>query len=268
MKDYGKHNVAGILIDAVDYDAAVERIFRAAHAGEPYGVSALAVHGVMTGVLDKTHKYRLNRLELVVPDGQPVRWALNLLHGLDLSSRVYGPELMLRVCERAAREKVPIYLYGSRPVVLDALAERLVAKMPGLVIAGKRPSLFRTTTAEEKAEIIADIKASGAKILFVGLGCPRQEVWAYEYREALSMPVLAVGAAFDFHAGLLRQAPKQLQDVGLEWLFRLAIEPKRLWRRYLYLNPAYVASIALQKSGLWRPDPQAGIAPREEQNFG
>ena len=246
MIDRGRHDVCGIGIAAVDYDHAVSSVIDAAEAGTPFSVSALAVHGVMTGVLDREHAHRLNALDLVVPDGQPVRWALNLLHRVGLRERVYGPELTLRVLAEAARLDIPIFFYGSAPEVLAHLDRRLRERFPALRIAGLQPSRFRRLTAEENAAMIADIKRSGARIVFVGLGCPRQEVWAFENAKDLSMPVLAVGAAFDFHAGLLSQAPAWMQDRGLEWVYRLAMEPGRLWRRYLYLNPLFCLRIARQ----------------------
>ncbi|MBL9039303.1 MAG: WecB/TagA/CpsF family glycosyltransferase, partial [Archangium sp.] len=259
-----KSSVLGVLVDAVSYETAVERVLEHARARRPFSVSALAVHGVMTGVLDPVHRYRLNHLDLIVPDGQPVRWALNALHGRALERRVYGPLLMLKVCEAAAQAEVPVYFYGSRPEVLERLSANLRARIPGLVVAGQRPSFFRTTTVEERAAALDEIRRSGAGIVFVGLGCPRQEVWAYENTEALSVPVLAVGAAFDFHAGLLSQAPPFMQDRGLEWFYRLLMEPGRLWRRYLYLNPLYLALIALQATGLKKFDPQQNVEPNDD----
>lgn len=246
MIDQGKKNVLGVMVDAVDYEAATARIVAAATDGRPYAVSALAVHGVMTGVTDPEHGWRLNRFDLVTPDGQPVRWALNLLHRTGLRDRVYGPNLMLEVCAAAAGAGLPVYLYGSRPEVLELLSANLVARFPGLVVAGSEPSKFRTTTPEEKAETCARIQASGARILFVGLGCPRQEVFTYEYRDALSMPLLAVGAAFDYHAGLVDEPPAWMQRSGLQWAYRLGQDPRRLWKRYVKLNPAYLARLGRQ----------------------
>jgi exopolysaccharide biosynthesis WecB/TagA/CpsF family protein len=249
--DLGRHSVLGVGIDAVDYEAAVERIMAAARDGRRYTTSALAVHGVMTGALDPEHKYRLNHLDLVVPDGQPVRWALRLLHGIRLRDRVYGPNLTLRVLERAAADGVPVYFYGSTPKTLELLLVRLRERLPSLKVAGSESSKFRRLTEDEVRETALRIRSSGARIAVVGLGCPRQEVFAFEMGDALAMPVLAVGAAFDFHAGTLKQAPPQLQRVGLEWAFRLWQEPGRLWRRYLYLNPAYVAMVTVQAMGLF-----------------
>ncbi|HEX5690761.1 MAG TPA: WecB/TagA/CpsF family glycosyltransferase [Roseiflexaceae bacterium] len=268
MIDKGKQNVLGVGVDAVDYDAAVARILAAAREGRSMAVTALAVHGVMTGVLDATQRYRLNHLDLVVPDGQPVRWALNRLYHAQLPDRVYGPTLTLKLCEQAAREGLPIYLYGSRSAVLEALRNNLQARFPGLKVAGMQPSRFRQVSPDEKASIVETIRSSGAAMVFVGLGCPRQEVWAFEYRDALPMPVIAVGAAFDFHAGLLAQAPERLQRLGLEWLYRLTREPKRLWRRYVLLNPSYLTLLALQASGLKRFDIANATPPTREIGYG
>lgn len=268
MRDEGKRNLLGVQIDAIDYEAAVERIIDAARKRHPLTVSALAVHGVMTGVQDPVHRYRLNRFDLLVPDGQPVRWGLNLLHGANLPDRVYGPTLMLKVCERAAAEGLPIYLYGSKPHVLELLSENLQARFPRLQVAGAQPSRFRQISAEEQQEVAREIRDSGAAITFVGLGCPRQEVWVYEYRQLLPMPLLAVGAAFDFHAGLLPQAPPALQRRGLEWAFRLAQEPRRLWKRYGYLNPLYAGMLASQAMKLRQFDRADEVPPPEEMRYG
>lgn len=255
MIDRGKYNILGILVNAIDYEAVVEHVIAAAHHRQPFTVSALAVHGVMTGVLDAEQRYRLNHLDIVAPDGQPVRWALNMLHRVSLPDRVYGPSLMLKVCERAAHERLPIYLYGSRPEVLQMLSQNLSKRFPRLILAGAQPSAFRRLTPEEQGATAQQINQSGTAIVFVGLGCPRQEVWVYEHRDLLSMPMLAVGAAFDFHAGIVPQAPAKLQRIGLEWAFRLAHEPRRLWRRYLLLNPLYLALAATQFLRLHHFDP-------------
>lgn len=268
MIDRGRFNLLGVLINAVDYEAAVQKIVNAAQQRQTLGVSALAVHGVMTGVLDQEHRYRLNQLELVVPDGQPVRWGLNWLHGARLSDRVYGPNLMLKTCEAAAREGIGVFLFGGKQELLDELEKQLLLKFPNLKIAGKRPSRFRTIDAQEKADLVQDIRDSGAGITMVGLGCPRQEVWAYEFKDEVQMPVLAVGAAFNFHAGELEQAPGWMQRAGLEWLFRLTREPGRLWRRYLYLNPAYVYLLTLQWLKIKTTDPGSAIKPSTEIRYG
>jgi len=267
MIDKGKQNVLGILMNAVDYEAAVEFVIRAAKERRGAAISALAVHGLMTGVSDREQKYRLNHFDLLVPDGHPVRWALNLMYGTALPDRVYGPNLTLRVCERAAKQGLPVYFYGSTPEVLAGMKRFLLERFPALKIAGMEPSRFRRLNAAEKAELVERIQASGAAITFAGLGCPRQEVWAYEFRDALSMPILAVGAAFPFFAGEVPQAPRWMQDRGLEWLFRLGAEPKRLWRRYVMLNPAYLTLLTLQAMRVTRPSTD-GALPRQELLYG
>lgn len=267
MTDLGKFNLLGIQINAIDYEAAVEKIIDAAYQQQPLAVSALAVHGVMTGVLDPEHGYRLNHLDLVVPDGQPVRWGLNWLYRCNLKDRVYGPTLMLKICDRAAQDGLPIFLYGSTPTVLDHLTTNLQQQFPTLQIAGQQASKFRQLSLHEQKQIASDIRHSGAKIIFVGLGCPRQEVWAYENRNLLNMPTMAVGAAFDFHAGLLPQAPTWMQKRGLEWLFRLKQEPQRLFWRYLHLNPLYLYLLALQIIKL-RSYPMPSAQPQSPLGYG
>jgi N-acetylglucosaminyldiphosphoundecaprenol N-acetyl-beta-D-mannosaminyltransferase len=249
MRAIQKRNVLGILIDDADLENATQAVIEAAKRRGPFALSAMAVHGVMEGVLDTTHRYRLNHLELVVADGQPVRWALNHLHQAGLKERVYGPTLTLSVIARAEQENLPVYFYGSTQDVLLLLCANLQKRFPKLQISGTSPSTFGRISAEMADQIGEQIRHSGARIVFVGLGCPRQEVWAYEFRERLKVPILAVGAAFPFLAGTLRQAPKWMQDRGLEWLFRLCTEPRRLWRRYLLLSPAYLFLVASQLLG-------------------
>jgi exopolysaccharide biosynthesis WecB/TagA/CpsF family protein len=248
----GRYSVLGVEIDAIDYQEAVTQILSSAREGRWLGMAALPVHGVMTAVLNADFARDLSRLILRVPDGQPVRWALRWLHGVNLPDRVYGPELMLRLCESAAREGLPIFLFGSQPFILERLKERLSTRFPGLHIAGALAGPMGGGAAEPRAEDLAAIRASGARLVFVALGCPKQEHWTSATQGRLDMPVLAVGAAFDFHAGTLAQAPRLLQRLGLEWAFRLATEPRRLWRRYLLLNPAYVTLIGLQWVGQFR----------------
>jgi N-acetylglucosaminyldiphosphoundecaprenol N-acetyl-beta-D-mannosaminyltransferase len=244
-----KKNLLGVLVDGVDEAFATALIIEAARKRRMCSVSAIAVHGVMEGVLDAGHLYRLNHLDLVVADGQPVRWALNLMHAVRLKKRVYGPDLTLAVLAQAAQNRIPVFFYGSTPEVLSQLRTNLKAKFPNLIVAGTEPSLFGRTRPEVADQIAGRIRQSGAQVVFVGLGCPRQEVWAYEFRHRLDMPIVAVGAAFPFLAGTLRQAPRWMQDRGLEWLFRLWSEPRRLWRRYLLMSPAYLFLVACQLLG-------------------
>lgn len=268
MRNEGKHSVLGVNINAVDYAYTVQTVITAAERGRPCSLSALAVHGVMTGVLDVAQNRRLNALDLVVPDGQPVRWALRLLYGINLPDRVYGPTLTLKVLEAAAARGLPVFFYGSKPETLDRLAANARSRYPALLIAGTLPSAFRRLSPEEKSRVADEIKRSGAKLVFVGLGCPRQETWAFEYRALLNMPILAVGAAFDFHAGILPQAPPEWQRRGFEWLYRLLQEPKRLWRRYLFLNPLYLWKLFLQRTNLKRFPPSYPDGTEPVESFG
>jgi N-acetylglucosaminyldiphosphoundecaprenol N-acetyl-beta-D-mannosaminyltransferase len=268
VRDAGKKNVLGVLVDAVDYEAVVSRAMSAAAERRSCSITALAVHGVMTGVFDPIQRFRLNNLDIVTPDGQPVRWALNLLHGVALRDRVYGPSLMLSLCQSAAERRYPIYLYGSSADVLDRMVARLPQHVPGLVIAGWEPSRFRRTTEGERRGTADRIKGSGARLTFVGLGCPRQEIFAHEYRDILGMPLVSVGAAFPYFAGVRREPPAFVQKAGLQWLYRMGQEPTRLWRRYLVLNPVFAALLLLQAVGAWKPDPGDVEVPRDKELVG
>jgi N-acetylglucosaminyldiphosphoundecaprenol N-acetyl-beta-D-mannosaminyltransferase len=257
----GQYSILGVYIHAVNYAATVEQIITAAQQRRGLTVGALAVHGVVTGALDTSYRHQLNHLDLIVPDGQPVRWALALRYGVYLPDRVYGPTLTLKVCQAAAERGLSVYLYGTTQPTLRTISAVLLAEFPALVIAGTMPSAFGQVSAGEQAARAQAIRASNADIVLCGLGCPRQEIWLYEHRQLLQKPMLGVGAAFDFIAGNKPQAPGWMQRAGLEWLFRLLQEPRRLWRRYLLLNPVYIALFGAQWLRLWHPSTTAGTAP-------
>jgi N-acetylglucosaminyldiphosphoundecaprenol N-acetyl-beta-D-mannosaminyltransferase len=262
MIDRGKRNVLGVLVDAIDYEAATEKVLAAARERRPLALTALAVHGVMTGVQDPAHGARLNGFDVVTPDGQPVRWALNLLHRTELRDRVYGPALTMRVLERCAEEGLPVYFYGSTDATLERLLAALQVRLPALKVAGVESSKFRLARPGEDVEIADRIKGSGARLVLVGLGCPRQEVFTFALRPLLDVPLMAVGAAFDYHAGNLRNPPAWVQRRGLEWLWRLGLEPRRLWRRYLILNPIYLARLTAQITRIWPASPPPAALER------
>ncbi|MDD9936239.1 MAG: WecB/TagA/CpsF family glycosyltransferase [Myxococcales bacterium] len=245
-------DILGVGVSMTDYAEVVRCVLDAARAGRRLLLTAADVHVIIQARRDPAYAAALNTFDIVTPDGQPVRWGLGWTRQAHLDDRVYGPTLMLHVCEGAAREGVPIFLYGSKQETLDRLEVALTERFETLQVAGKRAGRFRPLTPEEQAHDAAEIAASGAAITFVGMGCPRQEWWVFHMRERLQMPLMAVGAAFDFHAGLVQQAPPWMQDRGLEWLFRLTREPGRLWRRYLVLNPQYLPQIAAQAAGLRR----------------
>lgn len=249
MTHQGKSNLLGILVNHMERAEASALVLQAAVEQRPFAVSAMAVHGVMTGVLEATHRYRLNHLDLVVCDGQPVRWALNILYHSGPRERVYGPNLMRNIIAGAVEKKLSVFFFGSTQDVLDKMCRKFRERYPGLMIAGAEPSAFGSISSPAADELAARIRGSGARIVFVGLGCPRQEVWAYEFRDRVGIPIVAVGAAFPFAAGTLRQAPQWMQNRGLEWLFRLCTEPRRLWRRYLVLSPMYLALVFCQWLG-------------------
>lgn len=257
-----KRSVLGVLVDTCDYTSATEQIMKAAADRRGFAVTALAVHGVMAGVTDRVLCQQLNSFDLVTPDGQPVRWALNLLHRAGLRDRVYGPELALRVVAAAAGARLPVYFYGSTAATLHRLSTALRRRYPDLIIAGAEPSKFRGGSLTEATRIAERITSSGARVVLVGLGCPRQERFVYAMRPLLPMPVLAVGAAFAYHAGELRVPPRWMQQHALEWAWRLGHEPRRLWRRYAFANPAFLALLGAQKSRVWpAAPPPAAVRP-------
>lgn len=233
--------VLGLRVDRVDYAEAVNHILTAASERRSFRVAAANVHVVMEAHDDPSLAAMLARFELVVPDGQPLRWVLNARGGPRLEERVYGPELTRRVCADAARRGLPVYFYGSTEGVLADLCSALRRAFPALQIAGTRAPAFGDALFREAEGDVERILESGARVLFVGLGCPRQERWVGLHAERLGMPCLAVGAAFELLAGHKSMAPAWLQARGLEWVYRLATEPERTWRRYLLHNPRFVA---------------------------
>jgi N-acetylglucosaminyldiphosphoundecaprenol N-acetyl-beta-D-mannosaminyltransferase len=241
------HPVLDVPLALTDYEGTLDWIDRAVAAEHRGYICAANTHTVTAAQEDADLRAALLAADLNVPDGQPLVWALNLL-GNSLSDRVYGPDLMDRACERAARSGLRFYLYGGRNQgALAQLARNLRLRYPGLRIVGGYVPPFRTLTPDEEDAVAADVRRSGADVVWVGIGVPKQEKWMARMRPRLDAPVLVgVGAAFDFHAGLVTQAPGWVQRVGLEWLFRLVQEPRRLWRRYLRYNPRFVVGFARQ----------------------
>ena len=237
--------VLGMRVDATSYAAAAARVLAWAQEGEARYVCVANVHMTMEAWDDDSFQALVNAADLVTPDGMPLVWALRRL-GIPDASRVYGPTLTLHVCERAARDGVPVGFYGGRSEAIEPLVARLRGRFPGLVISYAESPPFRAPTQDEDDATVAAILDSGARVLFVGLGCPKQERWMATHRDRLPLVQLGVGAAFDFHAGMVRQAPPALQRLGLEWAFRLAMEPRRLARRYLRHNPRFVWHLGRQ----------------------
>jgi N-acetylglucosaminyldiphosphoundecaprenol N-acetyl-beta-D-mannosaminyltransferase len=237
--------VLGARIDAVTMDEALTRIAAWAAAGESRTVCICNAHSAVTASTDAAFREAVNGADLATPDGAPVAWMLRR-QGVAGQRRVSGPDLMWAYLERAEGRREPIYLYGSTPETLAALQAALHRRFPALPIAGSWSPPFRAPTAEEIAADLERIHTSGARTVWVSLGCPKQELWMAERRGALMRPMLGVGAAFDFHAGTVARAPRWMQDNGLEWLHRLLSEPRRLWRRYLVTNTLFVLGAARQ----------------------
>ncbi|MBL8315092.1 MAG: WecB/TagA/CpsF family glycosyltransferase [Rubrivivax sp.] len=232
-------------IDAISCEGAVARIASWAAAGASRVVCICNAHSVVTAEQDAGFLRAIVSADMATPDGAPVAWMLRR-QGVTGQSRVSGPDLMLDYCAYATRVGEPIFLYGSTEQTLQALRERLGQRWPGLQIAGALSPPFRPLSEAEDSAIVAAINASGARTVWVSLGCPKQELWMQAHRGRVQAVMVGVGAAFDFHAGTLARAPRWMQDHGLEWLHRLGTEPARLWRRYLFTNTAFVFGAARQ----------------------
>jgi N-acetylglucosaminyldiphosphoundecaprenol N-acetyl-beta-D-mannosaminyltransferase len=235
-----KHPIFGVDVSATTCDELADAILRAARERRPACVTALAVHGLITAADDPDYHGMLDAFEALAPDGQPVRFALNVLHGAGLRDRVRAVDLTLMVCERAVREQVKIYLFGSRVDVVEALRNVLVRRFEGIEIVGCEPGVYRQLTPDEDAGLVERINGSGAGLLLVGLGCPYQEAFAYRHRMQIDAVQMCIGGVFDIISGRKRNAPRWMQRAGLEWLFRLIQEPRRLSRRYLDTNTRFI----------------------------
>jgi N-acetylglucosaminyldiphosphoundecaprenol N-acetyl-beta-D-mannosaminyltransferase len=239
--------VLGIPLALTDYESTMDWLDAMVQSDARGYLTAAAVHLVMVAQEDPETRAAVLNATLAVPDGQPLVWALHAL-GHREPSRVYGPELMARYCARSARTGTRMYLYGGRNQgALIKLTLNLRQRYPGIKIVGGYSPPFRELTAAEDEWIVNEINDSGADVVWVGTGQPKQEKWMARMRDRLEVPMLiGVGAAFDFHAGLVPQAPLWMQSLGLEWTYRLAHEPRRLWRRYARYNPRFVAGFAGQ----------------------
>jgi N-acetylglucosaminyldiphosphoundecaprenol N-acetyl-beta-D-mannosaminyltransferase len=230
-----------------DYEEVIDWMEATIAVGARGYVTAAAVNLVMSAREQPQTLAATLAATLAVPDGQPLVWALRAL-GHARATRIYGPDLMAKFCARAAGSGTSMYLYGGRtPAALELLETRLRERFPGLRIAGSFSPPFRALSAEEEREVVNAIDTSGAQVVWVGIGQPKQEQWMRAMRPRLAAPLLVgVGAAFDFHAGLVSQAPAWMQRSGLEWAYRLSREPRRLWRRYARYNPLFVVGFARQ----------------------
>jgi N-acetylglucosaminyldiphosphoundecaprenol N-acetyl-beta-D-mannosaminyltransferase len=230
----------GVRVDPLTMDRAVELVAAAANQDRPLATHLVNAYTLSLAVRDPSFRDLLERGDLNLPDGTPLVW-LGRRAGLgDFNLRIYGPDLTLTVCDRGRERGLRHYLYGSSPEVVDRFAESLRARFPGIEIVGVESPPFRPLTEAEEHALVERIRDSGANVVWIGLGTPKQDHFLDAFRERLSMPLIAVGAAFDFLAGDKKMAPRWMQDRGLEWLYRLLSEPRRLWKRYLVGNLVFL----------------------------
>lgn len=245
-------NVLGVGLSVLNLDTATTAVAQALERGIRGYVCVTGVHGVSEAQSDGMFKDILNQSLMNTPDGMPMVW-MGRLQGFENMGRVYGPDLMLRVCDWSAKTGYSHFFYGGAPGVGEALAARLKSRFPELRVAGTYTPPFRPLTPDEDAQLVTLVRSCKPDIFWVGLSTPKQERFMSQYWKRLDARLFfGVGAAFDFHAGKLRQAPRWMQRSGLEWFFRLCCEPRRLWRRYLRNNPLFLARATMQLTGLKR----------------
>jgi N-acetylglucosaminyldiphosphoundecaprenol N-acetyl-beta-D-mannosaminyltransferase len=248
----GRVNILGVGVSAINMAQALNVIEGWIAQRRAHYVCVTGVHGIVESQGNNSLQRVHNAAGLVTPDGMPLVW-LARLHGLEHVERVYGPDLMLALCHRSISKGYRHFLYGGAEGVPDRLANRLKRRYPGLRIVGSYSPPFRPLTDEEDKQTVQAINEANPDVVWIGLSTPKQERWMAEHISRLTAPVLiGVGAAFDFHSGLKRQAPRWMQRSGLEWLFRLANEPRRLWRRYLVIIPLFILLVLHQALSLKR----------------
>lgn len=240
-----RQNVIGSPINQITWSDAVNTLALWGEQHESRVVCICNAHSVVTAKQDQEFNQVLKHADMSTPDGAPVAWMIKKVSGQP-QARINGPDLMLKYCEHAEKIGQSIYLYGGQESTLNILVDVLKSKYPNLKIAGYLSPPFRELNAEEKQKIIQDINASGAHTVWVGLGCPKQEKWMHEHKGKINAVMVGVGAAFDYHAGTIKRAPKWMQNSGLEWFHRLCSEPKRLWKRYLVTNTLFILYAAKQ----------------------
>ncbi|MFN6962615.1 MAG: WecB/TagA/CpsF family glycosyltransferase [Pyrinomonadaceae bacterium] len=243
-----RERVVSLDVCVTDIDRTVAALAGLARSGRGGYVCFSTVHMVMESFDSAEFGARVNGADLVVPDGMPLVW-MQKLQGRRDASRVRANDLMMRLMEYAARNGMKVGFYGGRQDVIDAICRRAAAELPDLEVVYAYSPPFRPLTADEDRRIVEEINAADPDFLFMGLGCPKQENWMAEHRDRLRAVMLGVGASFDFYAGNVKESPEWLGRLGLEWLFRLTQEPRRLWRRYLILNPRFVWHAARQLLG-------------------
>lgn len=232
-----------------NYHEATNLIIEKAKCYSSYAVTALAVHGLIESVKDADYLHKVSKIDMILPDGQPIKWVLNHFYKVGLKDRVAGPILTRHVLNKANENGLRIYLYGSTARTLEKLKNFININYLSVTICGMHADRFREAVAEEDIRDIKNINDSKANIVLVGRGCPRQEKWVSSHIGKIDSVMIAVGAAFDYHAQNIRYAPLWMQNAGLEWFFRLLQEPRKLWKRYLITNSYFIYLIICVKIG-------------------
>jgi N-acetylglucosaminyldiphosphoundecaprenol N-acetyl-beta-D-mannosaminyltransferase len=246
-----KYDTFGIKVSGTTYAEVIDVLVECAKRHRSTTVDFMPVSVLVEAVNNPIFRSRLNSFDLVCPDGQPVRWCLNHFHRVGLPDTVSGTTATLRLCESAARDEIGVYLYGSTPKTLCKFQANLASRFPGLQIVGAESPPFYSLSPEEHDAVAYRINASGAGFVFIGLGSPRQENFVWEQRSRIKAVQLCVGAAFDFIAGTKKRAPKWMQDIGLEWMYRACNEPLRLGRRYASGNARFLAVVLPELFRFW-----------------
>ena len=236
--------VNGAHIDVLNWESALHHLHVWASQQQSRYICICNVHSLVTASQKSQFSTVINNADMATPDGAPVAWLMRLMVHAD-QQRINGPDLMWKYCEQAQYRNESIFFYGSSEQTLALLQDKLLMAFPTLKIAGAISPPFRKLTSEEDAAIIDEINASGAGTVWVSLGCPKQEFWMAEHRGKINAVMIGVGAAFDYHAGTLKRAPLWMQNYGLEWFYRLATEPRRLWKRYLVTNTLFIFKAVL-----------------------
>jgi N-acetylglucosaminyldiphosphoundecaprenol N-acetyl-beta-D-mannosaminyltransferase len=245
LRERERVRVVSLDTDVVDHDYAVERVVELVRQGNGGYVCFSTVHMVMESFDSPEFASKVNAADMIVTDGMPIVW-MQKLQKRNGASRVRANDLMIHLCKRAESDGLSVGFYGGQPEVIDAIRERAKRDFPDLQIVYAYSPPFRPLTADEDRSVTGEINAAAPDILFMGLGCPKQENWMAAHRDDLKAVMLGVGASFDFFAGNVKESPEWLGSLGLEWLYRLTQEPKRLWRRYLILNPRFIGQAVRQ----------------------
>lgn len=238
-------SILGARIDAISWDEAIAHIVASGAAHESAYICICNVHSVVTAARDPDFMKIINNADMATPDGAPIAWALRAL-GFPAQERINGPDLMWKYLEAAQRLHQTVFFYGSTDATLEKLRKCIAQQFPQLQVGGMHAPPFRPLAFEEDAAETATINRSGANVVFVGLGCPKQEQWMAAHQGKINAVMIGVGAAFDYHSGVVKRAPPWLQRHGLEWLYRLASEPRRLWKRYVITNTLFIIGFSRQ----------------------